>query len=95
MDVSANFLNTSNATLKVSSHFCGCITACEISAFSRGQRAIAKSVVDRLDRLMQLVLSEMWDTDRTLPRRVAAFTAKLFHNALSKSCSRLVEEQFT
>jgi hypothetical protein len=71
------------------------MTAWEISAFSRGHRAIAKSVVDRLDKLMQLVLSGMQDTDRTLPRRVAAFITQMFHNALSKYCSRLVEEQFT
>jgi len=90
MDVSANFLNTSNATPNVSSHFCGCITAWEISAFSRGQSAIAKSVVDRLDRLMQLVLREIWEIDRTLPMRVAAFITELFHNTLSKHCSRLI-----
>lgn len=95
MDVSANFLNTSNATLKVSSHFSGCITACAIRVFRSGQRAIANSVVDKLDRLMQLVFVEMWDTDRVLPRCVAAFIIQLLHNALSKYCSWLVEKQFT
>lgn len=40
---------------------------------------------------MQLVLNEVRDTDITLPRCVAAFTAYLLGDVLSQNCPRLVQ----